>query len=94
MTRKRSVIEAAFKKKGFRVTETHHRIYKFYDGDKYTGIHTFISTGSKHKEYSNKLLSSVKKQLKFSSMGDFLELIDCTMSEAMYREMLTKDGYL
>lgn len=95
MPRDRDDIERALSKKGFRMEERgHHRYFNFYDGEKYTGISTYVSRGTSHKVYSDTLLSQMYKQLKLDNRQELLQLIDCPMDEQQYREKLRKKDYL
>ncbi len=92
MPRKRKDIESALSKKGFRPQNKHHKYYYFYDGDTFTGIYTYISTGNKYKDYGDALLSKMAKQLKLNSRKELCELVDCSMDQAKYRGKLEKQG--
>ena len=92
MPRKRKDIEASLIKKGFRQEANDHRFYKLYEGEKYTGIYTKISTGSGYKDYDDNLLGIMAKQLKLSKR-ELCDLIDCPMDEEKYRNKLKQKGY-
>jgi len=94
MPRSRSRIEKSLSKKGFQLEETHHRYWKVFDGERYTGVYTFISTGSGYKDYDDSLLSRMAKQLKLGSRKELCDLIDCPMDENAYREILAAKGFL
>jgi hypothetical protein len=94
MPRDRDSIEKALAKKGFRKEDSHHRYYTYYDGDKCTGIYTYISTGTKYKVYDDHLLSQMYKQLKLDDRQQLLRLIDCPMDEQQYRDKLREKGFL
>jgi hypothetical protein len=95
MPRKKRDIENALEHKGFRRENTsHHTYFKFYDGEKNTGVCTYTSRGTKHKEYDDSLLTQMVKQLKLDNRKQLLELIDCPMDENSYREILKNKGFL
>ncbi|MCU7838887.1 MAG: hypothetical protein KZQ94_05860 [Candidatus Thiodiazotropha sp. (ex Troendleina suluensis)] len=89
MPRKRTAIETALKAKGFMQEAcAHHDKYMYYVDDKFTGVHTRISRGSKYRDYSDNLLSKMKKQLKLNSSSELLALIDCPMTKEQYKQIL------
>jgi len=51
-------IEAALLKKGFRVKESHHKIFYLAINGKITGVHTFLSHGI--RDYNADLLAKMK----------------------------------
>ena len=86
--RKNDKIMNSLLKKGFEVSNTHHKYLCFYYEGKKTSISTHISH---HKaEIGNKLRSLMAKQLKLS-VEEFDNLIDCSMSKKelieKYKEM-------
>lgn len=93
--RKRSKIECSLAKKGFVKKETHHIIYYFmYNNKVRSDIKTRVSRGKGHKDYGDKLLSEMKKQLKLDNINQLLELIDCRLDEEGYIKILEKKGEL
>lgn len=94
MPRKRRDIENALKAKGFREEVSHHRYYKYFVDNKFTGAYTYTSTGTKHKEYDDSLLARMVKQLKLNSRQELCDLIDCPMDEEQYRAILHEKGIL
>ncbi len=93
MERERKDIEASLSKKGFVLQDSKrmkrdHRIYHLYHDDKFTGVWTKISTGTRHRSYRDNLLNSMKNQLKLDTRQQLCELIDCGMDEAEYKEIL------
>lgn len=80
---KTRAIEASLSKKGFRVANTHHKMYVYYANGGKTGIKTFISHGN--KEYGEVLLSKMRTQLKLSR-EQFDDLVNCPLSkEELYK---------
>jgi hypothetical protein len=83
-------IAAALTKKGF-VAERgkrrkKHTFYFLYVNGKKTRIWTELSHGI--TEYSDDLLTSVRKQLKFEKNRELKEFIDCPTTYEKYVEML------
>ncbi len=79
-------IETALLKKGFRSECTargnSHRFYTLWIDGKKTRINTYLSHDG--KDYGDKLLTEIKRQLRFSDKKQLLEYIDCHMSEEKY----------
>ena len=74
-------------KKGFvEVQGAKHVFYDFTPDGALTEIRTFMSRNN--QDLNNTLLSAMKNQLGFDSMRDFLDLIDCPMSEEDYIRIL------
>ncbi len=87
------VIEAALRKKGFRVDATRDHVYFYFlklDGED-SKIFTKISHGMGNSSLSADLISKMSRQLRLTK-SQFLELIDCTLSEEGYRETLETQG--
>ena len=90
-TIKTEKIKAALTSKGFVKEErSKHTFYFLVVDGKKTAIHTKLSRGS--KEYSNKLLSFMRKQLGFDKMRDLKDFIKCPISEDEYVKILNKRG--
>lgn len=83
----RSDTEAALLKKGFTLTETHHRFYYLLVGGQKTGVYTYVSTGKKYKELGDQLVALMAKQLHLTKK-QFVELVECTLDEEGYVELL------
>jgi len=72
-------IREALKSKGFQEkNRKNHKMYIFVYKGKRTGIKTIMSYGE--IEYSNNLISLMKKELKLSK-GEFMGIIDCSLKE-------------
>ncbi len=87
------VISDALRKKGFlRWSDGDHVRFCFLDskGER-TKIQTKISHGMGNSTVSADLISKMAKQLKLTTK-QFLALIDCTLDETGYREILEKQG--
>lgn len=57
-------------------------------------IRTFYSNGGHGKEISDDNLGKMKKQMKFEDKRKFNDYLDCTYSEAQYRDSLRERGLL
>ena len=86
-------IEAALVKKGFqRVDGGDHIRFYFYGANNDAPIaRTKISHGKDGNTVSAKLMGEMARQLRLTK-SQFLALIDCTLSEEDYREVLEKRG--
>lgn len=82
-------IEAALLKKGFRVKESHHKLFYLIKDGKITGVHTFLSHGL--KEYPTDLLAKMRAQLHLSGK-EFDDLIHCPLSGEDYLVLLRERG--
>ncbi len=82
-------IDTALCKKGFRRTmHGKHIQYFFKDAPK---IRTMVSHGMGNSSLSADLISRMARQLHLTK-AQFLNLIDCTLSEEGYREVLKTQG--
>lgn len=92
MTRPRKTIEAALEKKGFEKEEGDHHFFYLVDADgKRTGVFTKTSHSPKHKDVGDPLLGQMAKQVRLTKK-QFLQLVDCSLSEAKYREKVREQG--
>jgi predicted RNA binding protein YcfA (HicA-like mRNA interferase family) len=91
MPRSAREVAANLERKGFVPDEGDHTFFRLFVGGKNTGIRTKISHGV--KEIHDGLLSQMAKQTKLVKK-EFLELVDCPMSEERYRELLCERGHL
>ena len=84
-------IRQALLSKGFRLREGgSHERYFLQDRDgKVTSIFTLLSRGSRPREYDDRLLGRMARQLKLSK-GHLLKLIDCPLQHAEYPELLQR----
>lgn len=88
MTFNRRKIKSGLLKKGFiQERKTKHLQYRFYFRNRRTGIHTTVSRGGKNAEISSKLFSSMANQC-CVSVENFRKLIDCSLSEKDYIELV------
>ncbi len=87
--RKGMDIDSTLRKKGFiRERDGKHIRYFFPSVPR---IRTMMSHGMMGSTLSAKLISDMAKQLRLTK-AQFLALIDCTLSEEGYREVLEKQG--
>ena len=78
--------------KGFQEDVKHdHRIFRFYVGNKKTGIYTKISHGK--SEYGDQLLSLMAREL-YITKDNFLALIYCQVNYEKYIKLLEENGIL
>ncbi len=87
--RKGKDIDAALRKKGFRRELDGKHIQYFYMRS--SKIVTHMSHGMMGETIDSNILSQMARQLRLTK-AQFLELIDCTLSEEGYREVLKKQG--
>ena len=88
-TRPRKKIKASLTSKGFEFNSyTRHDYLVFMDGDKKTRWRFMLSRGSSYKDYGISLLSESVNDVGLSTIKELLELIDCDMTESMYRKKI------
>lgn len=88
--RKRVDIESALLRKGFvKRFDGDHRFFDFFQGERFF-FFTKVSHGTKYKEIGDDLLSQMAKQCHLSKK-QFLELIDCSMSQEDYETILREN---
>lgn len=98
--RERKRIEKSLKKKGFiedsrgggSNRDTGHRYYYLHIAGKKTNVRTRVSVGSKYKDLDDDLLSAMQAQLKLDTKQEFLDFVDCPMSEDQYMTILRDGG--
>ena len=78
-------IDSALRKKGFERVVIGKHIHYFFGGDSL--IVTHMSHGSMGDTIGANLISQMARQLQLTKK-QFLELIDCTLDEAGYREII------
>jgi len=85
---KREIIESNLVKKGFIEGPGDHKyFYHEYNGIR-TGAYTYTSRGGKFKTYGYTLFNRMKKLLKLDRQRDVVALLDCSMSEEEYNNIL------
>ena len=88
MTLKRRKIRKALQRKGFvEERKTKHIAYRFYYRNARTDIATLVSRGSDSIDLSSSLLSQMAEQCGVSN-ENFRGLIDCSLSEAEYIQLV------
>ena len=94
MPRKARVVERGLLRKGFRLTDTHHRrfVYHTLDGEEPQPVGTIMSYGA-DRDINDRLLAAMSRQLNLSRR-EFDRLIDCDLSQADYEAMLRRDGFI
>ena len=89
-TRSGRNIDAALRKKGFvRSIDSDHIVYRFFSIDEELLARTKMSHGMMGSSISVHLISVMARQLHLTK-SRFLELIDCSLDEDGYREILEK----
>lgn len=94
MPRKARVVERGLLRKGFRLTDTHHRrfVYHTLDGEQPQPVTTIMSDGA-DRDISDRLLGLMARQLHLNRR-QFDDLIDCRLSQADYEAMMRRDGLI
>ena len=87
-------IEKSLRKKGFVKEETHHTYFYHEIEGKRTGVYTYTSHGSSHKNYGDNLLAAMKKQLQLDTKKQLEDLVNCPLSQKAYNKILRKKGVL
>ncbi len=87
------IVDSALRKKGFRrVMDGKHIWYHFLKTNgKDSDVKVMMSHGMGNSTISAKLIADMAKQL-YLTKSQFLDLIDCTLDEKGYREILEKQG--
>jgi len=88
----RRKIELGLLRKGFRKDNVDHRVFRFYVGGKKTSISTFLSHGSRYKEYDDDLLSKMKRELCMSNKKYLIDFIVCPVTQERYTGDLISTG--
>lgn len=88
------MVERGLLRKGFRLTDTHHRrfVYHTLDGEEPQPVTTIMSHGA-DRDISDQLLAKMARQL-FLTRRQFDDLIDCRLARADYEAMLRRDGLI
>jgi hypothetical protein len=83
--------DSSLTKKGFRTRNSKDKYYHFYVDGKKTAVYTFMSQGE--REIHDGLVGQMCKQVKLNKK-EFLALIECTLSEPDYRQLLEDRGHI
>ena len=89
MPRPREEVVSALTRKGFQKTDKgdhDHYIYWNLAGKK-TTFRTKVSRGTSYKTLSDDLLGQMSRQTGLAKKS-FLDLVDCTLSQAAYEKMV------
>jgi hypothetical protein len=88
MQRDKRKIESALLAKGFRNDETHHHYFIYWTTDgRQTTIKTRTSHTPKMKSIGEPLLGQMAKQCELKK-SDFIDLVDCPLSQEQYEAIL------
>lgn len=88
-------IDRNLPKKGFVKKNSNHHIYFHHNFNGIdTGVYTYISHSKRISEYSGRLLTDVRKQLKLDSNQEVVDLVNCPMSEDEYNQVLRQKGLI
>ncbi len=94
MPRPKSKVESALLGKGFEKTEKDHHYFIYFTTDrKKTTARTKTSHSKKMKDIADNLLSQMAKQC-YLTKTEFLNLVDCPLSQDMYEDILQKQGII
>ena len=79
----------SLQKKGFVCTErTKHTFLTYHNKlGKKTRIFTFVSRGTSYKSIQEPLIAKMARQCKLAN-SDFLDLVDCSMSQDTYDDLI------
>ncbi len=92
MPRSKDAVEKSLRKKGFHETQGDHHYFTYHDlNGKKTTVYTKTSHTPKMKELSDPLLSQMAKQVKLTKQ-EFMDFIDCTLTQVKYEEKLKSLG--
>jgi hypothetical protein len=88
--RDKNTISGSLQKKGFILDKRHddHKYFYYHSkSGKKTEVFTKISHGTKYKVIGDNLLALMSKQCKLSK-SEFLDLIDCPLTQDLYEARL------
>ena len=92
MPRKARLVERGLLRKGFRLTDTHHRRFAYHTlgGEEPQPVTTIMSHGA-DRDIGDRLLAMMARQLHLTRR-QFDDLIDCGLSQADYEAIMRRDG--
>jgi hypothetical protein len=94
MSRQKTKVESALVSKGFQQTENDHHYFVYFTQDgKKTTAKTKTSHTKKMKDIPDNLLGQMAKQCHLTK-SQFLELVDCPLSQEKYEDILQNQGIL
>ena len=82
-------VKSALARKGFRLKENDHTFFHLFVDGRKTVVYAKISHGE--KQIGDKLLSLMARQMRLSRR-EFVDLIDCALSEPGYIALLRARG--
>lgn len=88
------LIEKSLRKKGFVQDNNDHRYFYHEFNGKRTGAYAYTSHGSKIKEYDNRLIDILKKELRLNTLKETKDLLKCPMDKTKYESILKDRGIL
>lgn len=92
-TRKRKDVESILLQKGFLLQDGgDHRYYVFYLHERLVA-RTKVSHGTRYKDLADDLLSKMSRQCHLTK-GEFLNLVDCPLTQQGYEQILQDRGLL
>jgi predicted RNA binding protein YcfA (HicA-like mRNA interferase family) len=91
MPRKAQTVIENLQRKGFRKRQGGDKYFHLYVDGKKTAVFTFISHGE--REIHDGLLAQMAKQTRLVKK-EFLDLVDCPMTDARYLEILRERGHV
>ncbi|MEZ5337293.1 MAG: hypothetical protein R3F46_03430 [bacterium] len=92
MPKARRAVEAGLANKGFVRRPGDHNFFVYFTRDgRQTAITTKASHGSKRKDIHDGLLAAMGRQCRLSRQ-EFLDLVDCPLSQEQYEDLLMGRG--
>lgn len=94
MPRPKSKVESGLLKKGFQESERDHHYFIYFTQDgKRTAVKTKTSHTKKMKDIPDNLLGQMAKQC-YLTKQQFLDLIDCPLTQEDYEKILQVKGFI
>ncbi|MGL4943185.1 MAG: hypothetical protein ACRC46_08335 [Thermoguttaceae bacterium] len=88
VVRKKQDVLQVLKRKGFELTSCgDHHCLTFYNRENKAILKTKVSHGTSHRDIGDTLIGLMAKQCHLTKR-EFLELVDCTLSQEAYRDLL------
>jgi hypothetical protein len=86
-------VESSLQKKGFKREETDHAKFVYIYNGKQTSIWTKTSRGTGHRDISDDLLNSMKREMKLDKLSDAKRFFNCPMEREEYLSILRSKGF-
>lgn len=94
MPRQKTKVESGLLSKGFQETQNDHHYFIYFTKEgKKTTAKTKTSHTKKMKDIPDNLLSQMAKQCHLTK-AQFLELVDCPLSQDKYEDILQQQGII